>query len=140
MTPDVMEYGIRVDRGIKIYIMGVPACIAELFGLDSMPSFCTDFGKGRYYLTIHFVINEGTPALNQTKLMEWSTFIRNNCFKADHTWLKIGDYLKSAGEPLTDSTKGIEGKVLRLYARWQEGDEAYYCTLQFAHCVELEII
>lgn len=140
MTLESSEYNVSVDRGLKVYILGIPSALSSLFGLKSMPAFVTDFGKGRYFITVNFIINEATPALNQTKLMEWSAFIRSNCFVADHTYLAIGDYLKSNGEPLTNSSEGIEGKVLRLYARWEAGDDVYYCTLQYVMCLELEII
>jgi len=134
------KFNIRVDRGIKVYILGIPSCIASLFGLASLPAFCTDFGKGRVFVTVKFVIDEGTKADNETEFMDWIWFVRNHCFKADHLYLKIGDHLKSFSEPLCDSTKGLEGKVLRLKAFRQKNDELIYCTIQFVHCIELEII
>lgn len=139
-SPDVKSFGIRVDRGLKIFTMGIPSAISSIFNLDSMPNFVTDFGKGRLFFTINFTINEGTRDANELELMDWSAFIRINAFKADNTWLKIGEHIKGIGEPLTDSSKGVEGKVLRLNALKHAKDDAIYCILQFTHCVELEII
>lgn len=138
-TIDVTRYAIRIDRGIKIYLIGIPSCIATIFNLDSPPAFVTDFGKGRVYITVNFIIDEGSPAANETEFMDWSAFVRINTYKADHTWLKIGSNL-SGNTFLTDNSEGIEGKVVRFICRREEGEEDYYCTLQFVHCIELEII
>lgn len=139
-TPDVTDWKIRIDRGLKVYPLGIPSCIAQLFDLDSMPVFVTDFGKSRIFITINFVLKESTKALTETEFLDWSHFVRNNCFKAGHVYLEIGDEIQSMGEPLTDSGEGVEGKVVRFYARREEGDDAIYCTLQFAHCIELDLL
>lgn len=139
-APDVQGFGIRVDRGLKIFTMGIPSSIATIFNIDSMPTFVIDFGKGRLFVTINFRINEGSKAANETEFMDWSNFVRSFSFKADHLYLKIGAFIKSIGEPLTDSSKGIEGKVLRFVAHRNSEDDLIYCTLMFVHCVELNII
>lgn len=115
-----------------------------MFNLKSMPVIVTDFGKGRYYITINFIIDEGSVPANELEMMDWSWFIRNHCFKADHCYLRLGSYIRSSGESgsqaLVDSSEGIEGKVLRFVAKQEANEAVMYCTLQFAHCVELEIV
>ena len=140
-TMDASGFGIRLDRGIKIYTMGIPSSIASFFGLQSMPNFVTDFGKGRLFVTVNFTIHEGSRSANELELLDWSEFIRVNGFKADNLWLRIGDSISTISSVLTDSSKGIEGKVLKLHAISNaDQPEAIYCTLMFVHCIELNII
>lgn len=140
-TMDASGFGVRVDRGLKIYTMGIPSSIASIFDLQSMPNFVTDFGKGRLYITVNFTIHEGSRSANELELLDWSGFIRINGFKADNLWLRIGDSLSTLSSILTDSSRGIEGKVLKLHAI-SNADQpgAIYCTLLFVHCIELNII
>ena len=139
-TFDTVGYAVRLDRGLKLFILGIPSFISKYLDLESIPPFVTDFGKGRVFFVIQFIINEGSLAANEEELMVLSAFIRNNCHKAHHCWLSIGDQIKSQGEILTDDSKGEEGKVMRLMARFTAPDERLFCTIQFAQCVELDIL
>lgn len=140
-TMDASGFGIRVDRGIKIYTMGIPSSISSVFGLQSMPAFVTDFGKGRLLITVNFTIHEGSRNANELEFLDWSEFVRINAFKSDNLWLRIGDSLSTISSILTDSSLGIEGKVLKLHAISNaDQPDAIYCTLMFVHCIELNII